>query len=992
MLDRNLGEIIGSPEQTEVPFDALMPRRVSNLLLVSSLYDHYTIIEDGRLSELLFTEYLDFELRFTPSIERVSTAEEALAKLSSEHFDLVISMMRVGDMNVEEFGKAVHAIDSNIPIILLACSARELSVLPRLENLKNIDTIFMWLGDVTLFLAIIKYIEDRLNATHDAEAAGVRNIILIEDSVQFYSSYLPMLYSEILNQSHALTAESANRAQRVMRMRARPKVLLARSYEEALRIYEQNKGFILGVIVDAAFPKGGATDITAGFQLSHLLKERSPGLPVLMQSDAENVVQARSLGLEFIDKNSPTLLGDLRNFMQQHLGFGDFVFQRPDGSVISRVPDLRMLEWAVQAVPEDFLLYNISRNDFYTWLMARTEFELAETIKGQIRAAAENPAAFRQQLLQTLGVFRGRSMSGVVTEYSSHKFEGASGFVRIGKGSLGGKGRGLAFINSLINLYKLEPRFKGVRIFVPPTAVMATEVFDRFMESSGLLTYALNETDDDKITEAFLRAEFPPDVMETLWDFLHLVRYPLAIRSSSLLEDASYQPFAGIYKTFMIPNNHEDPEIRLQELCNAIKMVYASTYHSDPKAYMESLPNRLEEEKMAVIIQQVVGKQYDSYIYPNFAGVCRSINFYPMPGIRPEDGVVSVTLGMGKAVVDGGRCVRFCPAFPTKPIQSFTPDDYLENSPKSFMALSLSPEETASGPGGRAAVDLVTLDINVAEKHGTLYSVGSVYSRENDAVYDGISRVGARLVTMAGVLKGRIFPLAEITAFLMKVGTAASSCPVEIEFAVNLASDNAKPHEFAFLQIRPLVLGSELQEIEIESINEHEAICISHAALGNGFIRNVFDLIYVKKEKFERSRTVQIADELGIINAKLKQQKRPYMLIGPGRWGSADHWLGIPVKWAQISGVKCIAETGFADMQVDPSQGSHFFQNIMSFGIGYLTIDSHAKSGDYMDGCWLDLQTAETETEYLRHIVFKNPLRIALNGRKNLGVALKPLP
>ena len=990
MSDRLLSEIIGSPVRTEVPYDALMPRRVSNLLLVSSLYDHYTIIEDGRLSEMIFSEYLDLDLRFTPSIERVSTAEEALEKIKSEPFDLVISMVRVGEMNIGEFSQAVYAINPVIPIVLLACSARELALLPRLDNLKRIDSVFIWLGDVRLFLAIIKYIEDRLNALHDAQVAGVRSIILIEDSVQFYSSYLPMLYTEILNQTHALTAESINRAQKIMRMRARPKVLLARTYEEGLRIYEQHRNNLLGVIVDAAFPKGGIVDTSAGFEIARLLRERTPDLPILMQSEAQNSAQADSLKLAFIDKQSPTLFADLKDFMQQHLGFGDFVFLHPDGTVLSRVPNLRTMEWAIQAVSEEYLMPNISRNDFYTWLMARTEFELAEAVRNLVRTTADNKGSFRQRLLSTLRAFRQRSVTGVVTEYSSRTFEGRAGFVRIGDGSLGGKGRGLAFINSLINMYQLENRFTGVRIFVPPTAVLATGAFERFMESSGLLSYALKETDDRKITEAFLRAEFPSDIIENLWNFLHWVRYPLAIRSSSLLEDASYQPFAGIYKTYMIPNMHDNPEVRLEELCNAIKMVYASTYHADPKAYMESLPNRLEEEEMAVIIQQVVGKRYDSYLYPNFAGVGRSINFYPMPGIRPDDGVVSVTLGMGKAVVDGGRCVRFCPAYPTKPIQSFTPNDYLENSPKNFLALDLSRSGLLSGPAAIPPIELASLDIAVAEKNGALGPVGSVYSSDNDAVYDGTSRAGIRLVTMAGVLKGKVFPLAEIMAFLLKVGTAASSCPVEIEFAVNLSDDPGKPHEFAFLQIRPLVLGSELQEIEIENVNLQDALCVSNKALGNGFIRNVRDLVFVRREKFDRARTINIAEELGNINAMLKQKKRPYLLIGPGRWGSADPWLGIPVKWAQISAARCIIETGFEDMQVDPSQGSHFFQNIMSFGIGYLTVELHMRTEDYLDASWLNLQPAETETEYLRHITFKDPLHIALNGRKNLGVVMKP--
>jgi CheY-like chemotaxis protein len=990
MWDRLINEIIGAQLQAEVPYDALMPRRVSNLLLVSSLYDYYTIIEDGRLSEMLYTEYLDLDLRFTPSIERVSTAEKALEKLHSEQFDLIISTARVGDMNVSEFGRAVREINPQVPIVLLAGSNRELSLLPRVEELQGIDSVFVWLGDVKLFLAIIKYIEDRLNAEHDAQAAGVKSIILIEDSVPFYSSYLPMLYMEILNQTRALSVESVNRAQKIMRMRARPKVLLARSFEESLRLYERHKQHLLGIIIDAAFPDGGTIDPHAGLRFARLVKDQVPDLPILMQSDLQNAEPAAALGLEFIDKNSPTLLAGLRAFMQQRLGFGEFVFLTPDGSVLSRAPDLRTLEWAIQAVPEEHIYRNVARNDFYMWLTARTEFELAEAVRTIVQNAGTVPGGIRERILAAIRAYRQRSVSGVVAEYSSRTFEGGSGFVRIGTGSLGGKGRGLAFLNSLVTKYQLEHRFAGVRIFIPPTAVLATGVFNRFMESSGLLSYALEEPDDGKITKAFLEAEFPADILENLWNFIQWVRYPLAVRSSSLLEDASYQPFAGIYKTFMIPNNDDDPEIRLAELCDAIKMVYASTYHSDPKAYMESLPNRLEEEKMAVIIQQVVGKQYDSHLYPNFAGVGRSLNFYPMPGMKPEDGIVSVALGMGKTVVDGGRCVRFCPASPRTPVQSFTPDEYVENSQNSFLALDLSASPHVSGAENRNSFDLVPLDLAVAERDGTLHAVGSVYSPDDNAVFDGIARPGIRLVTMAGVLKSTVFPLADIAAFMLKVGAAVSSCPVEIEFAVNLSDDPSKEHEFACLQVRPLVQGSEVQEVIISALAPQDAVCISHKALGNGFIRDVFDVVYVRKDTFDRSETLHVAEEIGIVNSRLRQQKKPYLLAGPGRWGSADPWLGIPVKWAQISGARCIIETGFEDMQVDPSQGSHFFQNIVSLGIGYLNVDMHKNSGDLIDSAWLDLQPAETETRHLRHIVLGEPLRIILNGRKNHGVVLKP--
>jgi hypothetical protein len=988
MRDLALDAILGTPDHVDAPFDSLMPRRVNNILLVTSLYDCYTFIEDGRLSEMLFSEYLELNLRFAPSIERVPTAQEALARLRSESFDLVISMPRVGEMNVRDFGSEVHKLAPDLPVVLLASNPRELGTLQPLENLPDVDKVFVWLGDARLFLAIIKLFEDRANAWHDARTAGVKSILLVEDSVQFFSSYLPMLYTEIMKQTQALMADGVNRMQKMMRMRARPKVLLATTHEQGVELYERYREDLLGVILDVFFPRRGVVDREAGLDFARMVKDRTPGIPLLIQSNSDNASIASALGVGFLDKNSPHLLGDLRSFMRNQLGFGDFVFRLPSGKLVSRASDLRNLEWAIQAVPDDCLLYHLGRNDLSTWLMARTEFSLAEAVHSIARNAHGDAAGARQQLLQALAVERERSGAGVVAEFSSMSFEGKSGFVRIGTGSLGGKGRGLAFFNSLINTYKMGGRFPGVRIFVPPTTVLATGVFEQFMESSGLLSFALHETDDDKIRRAFLDEELSDEVVDNLWAFLDWVRYPLAVRSSSLLEDASFQPFAGIYETYMIPNNHENTEVRLGELCNAIKMVYASTYSADAKAYIESTPNRHEDERMAVVIQQVVGRPRAHYFYPNIAGVARSLNFYPMPGMVPEDGVASVVLGLGKAVVEGERCVRFSPAHPRMPMQSLTTEEYLENAQRTFLALDLSGPGPQRRPAAPAQPILLSLDLKVAEAHGTLAPVGSVYSADNDVIYDGISRPGARLVTMAGVLKGSAFPLAEVLSFLLKVGSAASSCPVEIEFAANLSDHPGEPHEFGFLQIRPLVLGSDVRDIQIEQIDPADALCVSSQALGNGFIEGVRDLIYVRRDKFARSKTPEIARQIGELNSRLREGKRPYVLIGPGRWGSADPWLGIPVKWAQISGVSCIIETDLQDMHVDPSQGSHFFHNIMSFGIGYLTVD--LRRGDVLDFAWLDREAAATETEHLRHLSFKEPFRIALNGRKGYGVVMNP--
>jgi hypothetical protein len=987
MRDPILDALLGAPEQTEIPFEALMPKRVKNLLLVTSLYDSYTFIEDGRLSEMLLGEFLELHLQSSPNIRRVSTAREALDLIGREPFDLVISMPRVGDMNVREFGPAVQALTPGLPVILLASSLRELGQLQDVGRLQGIQEVFVWLGDVSLFLAMVKCVEDRMNALHDARLAGVKCILVVEDNIPFYSASLPVLYTEVMKQTLGPMAEGVNRTQRVLRRRARPKILLAHTFEEAMATLETHGEALAALILDAAFPRAGSVDIAAGRALAAAVAERFPDLPILVQSNGEYWTPGEGVPATFLDKASPGLAKSQLAFLEEHLGFGEFVFRLADGSVAARAQDLRSLEWAVQAVPDACLEVHARRGEFSRWVLAHAEFELAKTLDLIVADGPPVPE-LRRRILEALSAHRARSAAGVVTEFSASGFEGGTRFARVGAGSLGGKGRGLAFINSLLNSYGLETRIPDIRIGVPPTLVLATDVFDQFMKASNLTAFALKETDDEKISRAFLAAELPRDVVDALWTFLDWVRYPLAVRSSSLLEDASYQPFAGIYETYMIPNNDEDPEVRLAQLGDAIKMVYASTYRSDAKAYIQSTPNHLEEEKMAVVIQQVAGRRHGRYLYPDFAGVGRSLNFYPMPGMKPEEGIGSVALGLGMTVVDGGRCARFCPAQPSKPLQWFSPEDYLENAQREFIALDLEGGKVDPVTGG-AMLNLATLDLRTAKEHGTLYPVGGVYSADNDAIYDGCSRPGVSLVTMAGVFKGLVFPLGEVLTLLLKVGEVANSCPVEMEFAVCLGSGPNRTHEFNFLQIRPMVMGTDAQDIDMGSLVPEQALCTARMAMGNGFLEGVRDLVYVRPDRFERALTPVIAGEVGEMNKRLKAAGRPYLLVGPGRWGSSDPWLGIPVTWGQIAGVRCIVETDMGDMHVDPSQGSHFFQNIMAFGIGYLTLETRG-AVDRVDFAWLEAQPAESETAHLRHLRFDEPFQIALNGRRNQGLVLKP--
>ena len=675
--------------------------------------------------------------------------------------------------------------------------------------------------------------------------------------------------------------------------------------------------------------------------------------------------------------------------MRNYLGFGDFLFRMPDGKVISRAHDLNSLVEEIQTVPDESLLYHAGRNDFSTWLLARTEFDLARRLQPQRVDDFESASALRAHLLLWLTEFRERARAGVVAEFTSETFDASNMFVRIGAGSLGGKGRGLAFMNALLETYKIDNSVKNARIFVPPTMVLATGIFDRFMENPELAKLAFGDVADLEVARAFVKAVLPEDVVEKLRAFLELVHYPLAIRSSSLLEDASLQPFAGVYRTYMLPNNNESLETRLNELMTAIKLVYASTYYADAKGYLESTPNRLEEEKMAVVIQHMVGRRHGDYLYPNFSGTARSRNFYPVEGMTPEGGVAAVALGLGAMVVEGGRCVRFSPANPRKPIHFSTVEESLKNSQREFYALDLSKSAIETDFENKRQPNLIMLGLDAAELHGTLGPVGSVYSPDNDAIYEGVSRPGVRLVSMAGILKGGLFPLAEVLSFLLKVGEGGFSGPVEMEFAVNLRMGQEVLPEFGFLQIRPLAFSAEIREQNLDLVVQKQAICITRRALGHGLLEGISDIVYVRRDNFDRSRTMEIAQEIGTINARLKQAERPYLLIGQGRWGSADKWLGIPVTWAQISGVKCIIETDLIDIRVEPSQGSHFFQNIMSLGIGYFTVN-FSDSGTVLDYDWLDKEPAKFETTHVRHLFFEQGLEIAVDSRKGMGVVMKP--
>jgi len=791
----------------------------------------------------------------------------------------------------------------------------------------------------------------------------------------------------VLRQTNALMQEGINLSHKLLRMRARPKIILASSFEEAWQCFGECREYLLGVISDGRFPWRGKKDDEAGLELIRRIKKNDPHIPAVLQSSNRDLAaSAEEIGAGFIYKHSPHLLHDLRDFMLENFGFGDFIFRLPNGTEVARAADLRELTEVLSAVPDDSLRHHADQDHFSNWLRARTEFALASLLRPRKVSEFSSTEAIREFLIDTLSRFREETQRGVVADFSRRHFDASADFTRIGGGSLGGKARGLAFMNSILNRYGISDRLAGVEVKVPPTAVVATDVFDTFLDQTGLRDRFLGDVDDEEVVTAFLNEKLPPEIYDDLETFLKQVKYPLAVRSSSLLEDSQYQPFAGVYATYMLANNHTDLRVRLDQLCDAIKLVYASTFFRGAKAYLQATSNRVEEEKMAVIIQQVVGRRHDQFDYPDFAGVALSTNFYPTGDMRPEDGVAFVALGLGKTVVDGMKCLRFSPKDPHNLPQYATIKDTLHNSQREFYAVDTSNPDIY--PRAKEDFNLAILDLDDAERHGTLEPIGSVYSAENDAIYDGIWRPGARLVTFAHVLKSDLFPLANVLALLTELGTNCMSCPVEIEFAVNLGDGKQKPHQFGFLQIRPLSAGYDSFDAAPLEWTPDDALCHTPMALGNGRIDEIQDIIYVPQDSFDRGQTLDTAEQIGQLNVKMVQAGLPYLLVGPGRWGSADRWLGIPVTWAQISGARTIIETDLDDFKVTPSQGTHFFQNLTSFQVGYLTVNS--AGGGTLNWAWLDEQPAATETTYLRHVRLVEPLTVLIDGRQGEAVVLKP--
>jgi len=971
-------------------FENLMPFRVQDILLVSSLYDSFILREDGRLNELLLGESVELSLQHAPRMQHVATGEEALHLATTQsRFNLIVTNLQVGDMDAAELAHRVKLAGLDVPVVVLAYDYREIKNFVARNPETDIEKIFLWQGNARILISIVKFIEDLRNVEHDAQVMSVPVILVVEDNIRYYSSFLPVIYTELLLQSRRLITEGLSAAHKLVRLRARPKILLCSNYEHAADTVMKYKPYLLGVVSDIEFPRQGRVMPETGFELARMIHSEVPDVPIVLQtSRTEFIERAHAEGLSFLQKRSPTLLGDLRRFLVDEVGFGDFVFRRADQSEVARAANLNELETLLHTVPDESIEYHSERNHFSHWLMTRTEFAVAQKLRPRKVSDFPTVQDLRNDLIGSIVEYRREQSQALVGDFNPATFQPERAFfMRIGGGSLGGKARGLAFVRHLLHSRQLNYRFAGVRIAVPPTLVLATDTFDSFMAENGLHDFAIRCNDDNEIVQRFLSARLPASLIDSLLILLAGVHYPLAVRSSSLLEDSQYQPFAGVYDTFMVGNGEGDIEIRLEQVTEAIKRVYASTFSQHAKAYVRATPYRLEEEKMAVLLQQVVGRRYGRRFYPDFSGVVRSHNFYPVHPAKVEDGFAAVALGLGKSVVTGGRSLSFCPRYPRHLVQFSSVEDILANSQTEFWALELGSVTHHADPADDLREALFGL--GAALEDGTLDMLASTYSADNHVVYDGLSRCGSPIVSFAPILKHGRFPLPAILDQLMTTGEAGLGRPVEIEFAVQLPQRPGETAEFGFLQMRPLVLSREGEELRTELVGPERLVCQSSQILGHGRIKDLSDVIVVDFHRFERGQSKQVAQSVAYFNAKLAQNGTPYLLIGVGRWGSNESWLGIPVAWDQISGARVIVESGFRDFRVTPSQGSHFFQNLTAFQVGYFTVNPDAGEG-FVDWDWLSAQPAAEENGCVRHLQFTEPLQVVMDGRAGRGMILKP--
>ena len=969
----------------DVTFVNLMMRRIYNVLIVANPYDAFMLEDDGRVEEKIYNEYVELGLRYPPTFTQVSTTEEAREVLRTMHIDLVICMPGNADNDAFSVARDIKAEFPHMHCIVLTPFSHGITKRMENEDLSIFDYVFCWLGNTNLILSIIKLIEDKMNLEHDINEGGVQMILLVEDSIRFYSSILPNLYNYILAQSKRFATEALNRHSATLRMRGRPKVVLARNYEEAMALYERYSDNVLGVISDVRFPIHGEKDSEAGLKLMREIRQNDPYLPLILESsESENRAKAEAEGFRFVDKNSKKMSLDLRKMLEEHLGFGDFIFRDPKTKAeIMRIHSLKELQDNIFKIPDDSMLYHISRNHMSRWLSARAIFPVSMFLKTVTWERLKDITAHREIIFDAIVQYRHMKNIGVVAVFDRMKFDAYSHFARIGEGSLGGKGRGLAFLDNIIKMHPEFNSLEGAKVQIPRTVVLCTDVFDQFMEQNNLYQIALSDASDDDILRHFLRAQLPDSLIADFFTFFEAVKSPRAIRSSSLLEDAHYQPFAGIYSTYMIPYL-DDKYAMLEMLACAIKGVYASVYYRDSKAYMTATSNVIDQEKMAVILQEVVGKQYDGRYYPNISGVLRSLNYYPIGDERAEDGIASLALGLGKYIVDGGQTLRVSPYHPHQVLQTSELETALRETQTRFYALD------TRHVGNDFKVDdgfnILDLKVKEAERDNSLNFIASTYDPYDQVIRDGLYDGGRKVISFAGVLQQNVFPLPELLQMSMRYGAEAMRRPVEIEFACNLNSD--RTGSFYLLQIRPIVDQKQMLDEDLAAIPDADCLLRSHNSLGHGVTEDVTDVVYVKTDdRFSAADNPTIAREIEKLNKEYLDRGTNYVLVGPGRWGSSDSWLGIPVKWPHISAARVIVEVALKNYRVDPSQGTHFFQNLTSFGVGYFTIDENRN-----DGCFhkatLDALPAVEETEHVRVVRFEKGLRIMMDGKKGEGVVV----
>lgn len=971
----------------DTPFVQLMNKRIYNVLIIASQYDMFILEDDGRVDEQIFNEYTSLNLRYPPRFTQVANKEEAMHQLETNRFELVVCMPNIDNNEFFELAKRIKHKYPLIPIVMLTPFSKTVSRMFEKEDLSGVDYLFSWLGNSDLLLAIIKLIEDKMNADDDVKTVGVQTILLVENSVRFYSSALPLLFKYVLSESKEFSKEALNDHLRMMRMRGRPKILLARNYEEAVDLYNKYGENMLGILSDVSFSREGAKDKLAGIKFINWVREFDKTVPVIISSsEVSNLQEAQKLNVPFVDKNSQTFPQDVIKAVKENFGFGDFLILDPSTKkVLFRIKNLRELQYTILNIPDKALYYHLSLDHFSRFFYSRAMFPVAEMLHKIDVTEYQDMDEARKLIYEAIVQYRRMKNTGVVAIFEKDRFDKYSYFARIGEGSMGGKGRGLAFMGHIAKKHQELSEYKNLQVTIPKTVVLCTDIFDEFMETNKLYSMALSNIPDEDILKHFLAAKLPERLVDDFLVFFKAVNNPIAVRSSSLLEDSHYQPFAGIFSTYMIPNVEDESEM-VRMVSDAIKAVYASVFYKDSKSYMIATQNVVDQEKMAIVLQEVAGSRYNNHFYPTISGVARSINYYPLGDEKPEDGVVQMALGLGKYIVEGSQGLRFSPLYPKKILQLSTIDSALKETQSHFYALSMHSIEQEFLVDD--SFNLVKLDLQDADNDGTLRYIASTYDPVDMIIRDGYHPGGRKVVSFVHLLQHNMLPLAEMLDRVLKVARAEMGREVEIEFAVDLES--LQQATFYLLQIRPIVDAKEVVTENLALIDPIHSILHSPNVLGHGIINDISDVVYVKTEGFTAANNVAIAQEIDALNKQFADDNNNYVLIGPGRWGSSDSWLGIPIKWPHISQARIICEVSLDQYRINPSQGSHFFQNLTSLGVGYFTVNPFIENGGFFNQAFLDEHPALYETEYIRHVRFDNPFTIKINGKKKMGVVMKP--